>query len=529
MSEILFYYHRVNPTTWVYLSSLLMIGLFFKFSRFWSVRNLDLVLLLMLAPGLLLADYGYQMKKVAAGKLAAVERHDDGAPVETPEDTPFDAEASHGKSGATEGNGADSGDGGEPIDASAIPETSQDDGDDDAPSANRSDSPKETGKATDSAEAGDSAVDETPEEAALKRGKNVERLGYIFLFAVGALLLLRLLLDPTMVRRPLLEPNLSVGGMTFIGCSLFVFLMANVITSTPGEVVVDADFGPGYRLIRELPPIPTSTLVENDGALSDTERRQIDFAVPAKIIVILAHLAIVIGMTLIGYRHFDNIRMGIGAATLYLMLPYTAQMTGRPYHAIPGALLVWAIVCYRRPFMAGVFIGLAGVVYYPLYLLPLWLSFYWHRGKMRYAVGVLSMLGVLILTLMLLFGVGETFWAELRKTFGLWRPVMEDLAGFWNYHWAVYRIPLLAAFIALSCSFALWPPQKNLGTLLCCSAALMLAAQFWHGHGGGTYMAWYVPLLLLTIFRPNLEDRVALAVLGEGWFPRRRPASPPAG
>jgi hypothetical protein len=27
---------------------------------------------------------------------------------------------------------------------------------------------------------------------------------------------------------------------------------------------------------------------------------------------------------------------------------------------------------------------------------------------------------------------------------------------------------------------------------------------------------------LLTIFRPNLEDRVALSVLGEGWFPRRR-------
>jgi hypothetical protein len=24
------------------------------------------------------------------------------------------------------------------------------------------------------------------------------------------------------------------------------------------------------------------------------------------------------------------------------------------------------------------------------------------------------------------------------------------------------------------------------------------------------------------VFRPNLEDRVALAVLGEGWFPRRR-------
>ena len=33
MSDILLYYERVNPTTWVYLSSLLMIALFFKFNR----------------------------------------------------------------------------------------------------------------------------------------------------------------------------------------------------------------------------------------------------------------------------------------------------------------------------------------------------------------------------------------------------------------------------------------------------------------------------------------------------------------
>ena len=54
MSDFLFQYHKVDPTTWVYLSSLLTIGLFFKFSRLLSVRNLDLVGLILLAPGLLL-------------------------------------------------------------------------------------------------------------------------------------------------------------------------------------------------------------------------------------------------------------------------------------------------------------------------------------------------------------------------------------------------------------------------------------------------------------------------------------------
>ena len=53
---------------------------------------------------------------------------------------------------------------------------------------------------------------------------------------------------------------------------------------------------------------------------------------------------------------------------------------------------------------------------------------------------------------------------------------------------------------------------------------VMIAVQFWEGHGdgGGMYLAWFLPLALLTVFRPNLEDRVALTVLGEDWFTRRR-------
>ena len=34
---------------------------------------------------------------------------------------------------------------------------------------------------------------------------------------------------------------------------------------------------------------------------------------------------------------------GVAAAVLYLLLPYTALMTGRVDHALPGALVIWAI------------------------------------------------------------------------------------------------------------------------------------------------------------------------------------------
>jgi hypothetical protein len=228
----------------------------------------------------------------------------------------------------------------------------------------------------------------------------------------------------------------------------------------------------------------------------------------------------------VGYWHFENIRMGIGAAMLYLMLPYTAQNTGHVDHVLPAALVLWAVVFYRHPLYSGMILGLGmGTSYFALYLLPLWISFYWHRGLMRFVCGVFVSLGVLAGILALTSDSSGEFWKKFQAMFGLWSMSFEHLRGIWYYRFGwdpIYRIPILAAFVVLSAFFAAWPAQKNLGTLLSCSAAIMVAAQFWHGYGGGTYIAWYMPLTLLTVFRPNLEDRIALTVLGEGWFPRSR-------
>src|SRR5947199_8605638 len=75
MSEILFQYEKINPATWVYLSSLLMIGLFFQFNRFWSVRNLDLVLLILLAPGLLMVNQAREEPVAKLSTAPTVENH----------------------------------------------------------------------------------------------------------------------------------------------------------------------------------------------------------------------------------------------------------------------------------------------------------------------------------------------------------------------------------------------------------------------------------------------------------------------
>jgi hypothetical protein len=526
MSEILFQYHRVHPTTWVYLSSLLMIGLYFKFGRFWSVRNLDLVLLILLAPGLLMAQYGGEVS-VKARRMAVLESQ------RRMDDAPSQAE----QAASNERQPQSERDEPEPSDVLDLPPEATDLSEEEADgSAEEVDRSPEDGEATD-----DIVQPSSPKSAArqlLEHSRQIERLGYLWLFAVGALLLLRLLLDTTMVRRPLLEPNLTSGGLTFIGVSLFVFLMANVWVSEPlvlerlDEIALERleapeSFvqnsgssirrGPGYALLNLIPSIPTNPLVPEGAEAYQPGRR----LVAAKLIAILCHLALILGIVGIGYWHFGNIKTGIGTATLCLMLPYTAQMTGHIEHVIPAGLLVWVVLCYRRPLTSGMFLGLAtSLVYYPMFLLPLWISFYWRKGALRFVSGVVATL--VVMAILLYFIPEASYLQNLQKMFGIWLPYLDDLDGIWGLGWnPIYRIPVLAAFIAMSGTLAIWPAQKNLGTLLSCSAAVMVATQFWHGFGGGMYIGWYLPLLLLTIFRPNLEDRVAQSVLGEGWLPRR--------
>ncbi|MEM9659321.1 MAG: hypothetical protein AAF961_13260, partial [Planctomycetota bacterium] len=148
------------------------------------------------------------------------------------------------------------------------------------------------------------------------------------------------------------------------------------------------------------------------------------------------------------------------------------------------------------------------------------------RGVKRFGAGTLLTIGALVLSLALTAGSLDAFLDQLRQMFGVRTPAVEieNLGGVWrDAAWdPTYRLPLLAGFVAVAFSFIFWPVDKNLATLISGTAALMVGAQFWHAHGGGVYIAWYLPLLLLAIHRPNLEGRAALTVVDEGWWEARR-------
>lgn len=455
----------------------LILSFFFKFNRAWSIRNLDLFLIILLAPGLLLIQSG-RLQHSQFVEQQAIEKQSQEVESES-QQIPIVNSAS--------------------FRISSQEETS-------APIADEQVQP----------------------------GFARQRYGYFWMFGIGGLIMIRMLIDPLFERRPVLEPNLSIGGMVFLGLSLLVFVLANIATYNPGkediegarnavkmlkrEAAVDSEDGqltqrgPGYRLLYLLPVLSTfenSEEIRETGA--DAAANQNRYVIAAKSVAITSQILIVLGLILFCHFHYGNFHIGVGIATIYMLLPYTVIFTGNVMHTVPAALLIWALVCYRIPLASGIFIGLAtGVTYYPLFLLALWISYYWERGWRSFLVGFFISITICIFGLFFTSADSIDFVRQLQAMFAFWFPLMENLEGIWalgiNRDW---RRPLLVAFVLLSVSFAFWPSIKDIGTLIAYTAAVMAAVQFWHGFGGGLYVAWYLPLALLVMFRPNVAGRVA--------------------
>ncbi len=393
-----------NATTWFYFSALLAVALFFKFSRFLSVRNWDVVALFLLVPGLLLL-----------------------------------------------------------------------------------------------------------------REPGHEVLGYVWLFAGSAYFLARCLLDLTLVQRPALAPNLHLGGLAWLAGALFICLVAVAVNRRPGDRAAPP---PGKD------PVLTKEAEKQLGGVVDSQAQANN--VPAfdarpwvgRGLAILCHLAIFAGLVVVGRRHFQDLHAGMAAGTFYLLLPYTTFHVEQWHHVWPMALVVWAVVFYRKPTLAGLLLGLAaGTVYFPLLIVPVWWSFYWGRGAGRFAGGFGLALGLCLAATGLILWYDNELANSIQslRTLPDWQPWLrpsDATRGFWTgMEWAwAYRMPVFVACMALTVTTALWPSPKNLAHVLALSAAALIGVQFWYADQGGVYVLWYLPLLLLIIFRPNLSDRRPLPI-----------------
>ena len=356
------------------------------------------------------------------------------------------------------------------------------------------------------------------------------RWGYIWLMAASGYLLLRCLWDLALVTRPALSPNLTPGGLGWLAGALFVSLIA-VAARAPGEAQV------GHH--KDL-PVPQRVQREGEQLLP----QQPDAALwVARTLAVLCHLSVVVALVFVAWWHFQDVHAGMAAATFYLLLPYTylllphsqllpgswavtatlpasdsylplAHSQGLPgqwYHVWPMALMVWAVVLYRRPTVAGLLLGVAaGSVYFPALVLPVWVSFYWRRGWGRFLTAFVLGVGLCLAWLVVFSWFSREdlprVWPLAVRDWLPWGPIAAETQGLWGGVHPAYRLPVFVAYLALLLITAVWPAPKNLAHVLALSAALLIGTQFWYADQGGVYILWYLPLLLLLVFRPNLSD-----------------------
>ncbi len=345
--------------------------------------------------------------------------------------------------------------------------------------------------------------------------------GYSCLLLASAYFLGRCLFDVALDRRPALAPNLDLAGLAWLAGALFISLIA-VAARQP---IAD---GPAPETKAPIAPLPGIA----EKVLPDLSEK-----VAGRVLALLCHLSVAAGLIFAGWRVFENLQSGMAAATFYLLLPYTFFLVpdspvgvGRWDHAWPMAFLVWSVVFYRMPTLAGVFLGLAlGPSPYIIVTLPAWLSFYGQRGALRFLLGFLLAAGLGLAL------VGGLAWMYGKLPSGLqspwttsdWQPWLRpapDTPGFWQglmgttgRSLVAYRVPVFLASVALVALSAFWPRPKNLAHVIALSAASLIGIQFWHADRGGVYVLWYLPLVLLLVFRPNLSECGPPELPADGW------------
>ena len=465
------------PTTWFYLSSLMIVAIFFKFNRFWSIRNLDLVGLVLTTPGLLFLamnhdKWGYLWLYVA-GVVLMIRLFLDLFMVRRPL-----LEPNLNPSGMSFACVLILG-----FMLANI-------------TINRGDSVQSLGTLRLEQILTMKEWNSTQTESLRKPP------GFPPFYALVDMTNQVLAPDRSFIHHLPPWKDVQHGTLSLPKNATPVSHPPETETTNPGELTLDKE------LSEMLVSVPVVQVQEEIVYPDVKESFWITFVAIGA--VSLAQLAIALGLIYIAHCHFNNLYTGISAATLYFLLPYTNQMTGRLDHVLPAALIVWAVAMYRRPVFSGIMIGLASsLVFYPFFLVALWCSFYWKRGMIRFLTGTVSMIALFYLLLLLSPGELGTYSDQLLNMLGLNSLFMANPDGLWLFYPTSYRIPLMAVYIVFCLVMLIWPSRKNLASLITCSTILLLGTQFWKAWQGGLFMAWYLPLLLLVFFRPNLEDRVA--------------------
>jgi hypothetical protein len=198
-------------------------------------------------------------------------------------------------------------------------------------------------------------------------------------------------------------------------------------------------------------------------------------------------------------------------------------------HIAPAAVTLAAFAALDRPGLAAVLLTTAaGVGFYPAFLAPAWLGFYWDRPAARRKFLALlaasgAVLAIAVLALSRSAGGRGLIGTILWDTFGH----HTDPAGygfspfsFWGQRggirgWLMAPLvgtsgmttPAFLAFVAFACGAFALARRRAAPALALLSAAVIIGANLLKIHPTGTYVAWFYPFLLVGFLTAGHADR----------------------
>jgi hypothetical protein len=200
-------------------------------------------------------------------------------------------------------------------------------------------------------------------------------------------------------------------------------------------------------------------------------------------------------------------------------------------HIAPTAVTLLAFALLPSPALAGVALAVAaGVGFYPAFMAPAWLGYYWDRPRGRgpftagFAAGCVA-IGIPVLLLSRPAGGRGLMGTILNDTFGHHTdPRHYGLSpfSFWGQKGGIrgwfntplasgsgFTTPMFLSFLAIVIA-GFWLTRRRTASQLALAAAIVaLGASLTKIHPTGTYIAWAYPFLLLGFFadKPQMAER----------------------
>ena len=278
------------------------------------------------------------------------------------------------------------------------------------------------------------------------------------------------------------------------------------------------------------PGAPGQRVIVDRHNIEHVGYRNCDF-LPAKLLVLVFDLALLIGLLVIG-RQSESVQLGLVIALVYAVSGLTiARDLLFISHVAPTTCVVLAIACRRHAIASGVLLGCgAAILFWPAFLIPLWLGYFGSRGlgpllKSAVAITVVGLTAVAAVWLFTepvehrgpLTVFLDSTWRHQEgggpyshSEFGLWGQWIRRQPGSAREIDTVKKI-VCASYFALCLLPTVFVFRRQpvpAMTLIALSAFFALGLQFWKTHGGGLYTGWYFPLTVATLFATGSHEKL---------------------